>query len=75
MRKIMMLCLLWAGFGAFVNAQELSFAETEVLAKEGSAGAQLSLGGMYDRGEGISKDLNKAFYWFEKAANQGNPGG
>ncbi|GBC22475.2 kinase-like domain-containing protein [Rhizophagus irregularis DAOM 181602=DAOM 197198] len=33
---------------------------------------QLNIGCCYDYGMGIKKDLKEAFYWYEKAANNGN---
>lgn len=32
---------------------------------------QNNLGGMYYNGQGVEKDLEKAFYWCEQSANQG----
>jgi len=34
--------------------------------------AMLVLGIIYANGDGVSKDLNKSFKWFEKSANAGN---
>ena len=34
--------------------------------------AMLVLGIMYSNGDGVSRDLNKSFEWFEKSANAGN---
>ena len=33
--------------------------------------AQYYLGWFYFYGHGVKKDVNKAIYWYEKAANQG----
>lgn len=41
-------------------------------ARRGVAEAQFSLGGMYDRGEGVPQDYNQALSWFREAADQGN---
>lgn len=41
-------------------------------AERGDAKAQFSLGGMYDRGEGVGQDYNQAVSWYRKAAEQGN---
>jgi TPR repeat protein len=35
------------------------------------AGAQFNLGVRYYNGEGVAKDLEKAAYWYTKAAEQG----
>ena len=33
---------------------------------------QFEIGYCYDKGMGVKKDLKMAFYWYEKAANNGN---
>ncbi len=42
------------------------------LAKKGSDKAQLYLGLMYSRGEGVKSDKKKAYKWFELATKKGN---
>ena len=44
-------------------------------AKAGSAVAQAEMGLRYQRGEGVKQNVEKALYWFRKAAAQGNPTG
>ncbi len=41
-------------------------------ANEGDVEAQNCLGSIYRSGEGVEKDLEKALYWYEKAAKQGD---
>ncbi len=41
-------------------------------AQNGDHDAQVRLGLMYDKGEGVSQDYHEAFKWFTKAAEQGN---
>ena len=41
-------------------------------ADQGNASAQLSLGVMYDKGQGVPRDAAEAVKWFRKAADQGN---
>ena len=41
-------------------------------AEQGDADAQLSLGGMYDNGEGVPQDYVQAVKWYRLAAEQGN---
>lgn len=48
------------------------FYQTEALAEQNDADAQLSLGLMYRDGEYVPQDYHQAFIWFEKSANQGN---
>ena len=45
------------------------------LAADGNPDAQKMLGIMYDYGQGVEKDPNKALDWYIKAASQGQPGG
>ena len=52
---------------------ELSMREASNLANKGNADAQNFVGVMYSNGEGVEKNINKAFDWFVKSANQGNP--
>ncbi|MDN5863966.1 MAG: sel1 repeat family protein [Gammaproteobacteria bacterium] len=41
------------------------------LAKKGNVYAQVALGAMYARGNGVPQDTTKAIYWWHKAAAQG----
>ena len=43
-----------------------------VHAEQGNAGAQVALGVMYDRGEGVPQNYIEAATWYRKAAEQGN---
>ena len=43
-----------------------------VAAEQGYAIAQNYLGEMYDKGEGVARDLSKASEWYRKSADQGN---
>ncbi len=45
---------------------------TAELAKAGNAKAQNNLGLIFQKGEIISKDSERAFKWFKKSAEQGN---
>ena len=42
------------------------------LAEQGDIEAQFNLGAMYYAGQGVSKDIKQAAYWFTKSAEQGN---
>lgn len=50
-----------------------TFAEYLLLAEKGDANAQNKIAISYLQGNGVIKDLDRAFYWFEKAANQNHP--
>jgi TPR repeat protein len=69
MKKIMMFCLLLVGFNAGYAQEFVKMAE---LAKQGIPLAQYNLGIMCYSGEDTPIDTAKAFYWFEKAATQGD---
>jgi hypothetical protein len=47
-------------------------AQLQKQADSGNADAQFNLGSMYHKGEGLAKDVTKAFEWYQKAAAQGN---
>ena len=44
------------------------------LAEQGHADAELSLGMMYDNGQGVPQDYAEAMKWYRKAADQGGAG-
>lgn len=44
---------------------------TYELALQGDAAAQEKIGEMYHYGEGVPRDFDKAFYWYNLAAHQG----
>lgn len=54
--------------GDYVTA----FAESKPLAEHGDADAQYLLGYLYARGEGVTRDVVRAFMWFTLAARQGD---
>ncbi len=49
--------------------------EFTALAEHGDADAQVFLGKMYLKGQGVSKDAGQAFKWFKAAAEQRNAEG
>jgi len=49
--------------------------ELTPLAEQGNADAQVLLGLMYFRGQGVSKDSSLALKWYKAAAEQGNADG
>lgn len=53
-----------------IDNEEL-FDELLILAEQGDAQRQLELGDMYHGGKGVSKDNEKAVYWYIKSAEQG----
>ncbi len=46
------------------------FKETLIKAENGDLKSQFNVGLMYEKGDGIAKDLAKAFEWYERAAEK-----
>ena len=68
--RIIIFVLLMLPAGLFAQIQD--FDATKSLAEQGYASAQLNLGMMYDRGEGVPEDFKEAAKWYRLAAEQGN---
>ena len=67
--------LLFCGMTASVNAEEYNqFKLDLILAKRGDAGAQFYVASAYEEGQGVSKDLGKAFEWYSQAAKNRHSG-
>jgi len=61
------------GFVAHSNGDyATALGEWKLLAEQGDANAQTSLGFMYDEGIGVLQDYKIAIKWFRKAAKQGS---
>ena len=55
--------------------KELEVATFETIVKlaiEGNPKAQFHLGGCYFLGKYVKKNIDRAFYWFDKSAEQGD---
>ena len=66
-----------ADFPAAVEAYDqgdyaTAFGESRPVAERGDADAQYLLGFLYARGEGVRRDLVRAYLWFSLAARQGD---
>ena len=77
MRKLIYIIssVLLLAFASGANADrcwDFDFTDCKVKAEQGNAGAQVSLGLMYARGEGVPQDYEKAVEWWSRAAEQGN---
>ncbi|SUO96074.1 tetratricopeptide repeat protein [Suttonella ornithocola] len=48
-----------------------AFKWAQPAAEKGDAEAQFNLGWLYENGQGVTQDYNKACQWYEKAAAQG----
>lgn len=78
-RTILLFLLLSLGHISAVYADELGNANQRLflaqleLAKNGNTNGQYYVGEMYENGLGVQQDLNKAFEWYEKAAEKKHP--
>ena len=54
------------------NNYQQAFAIFLPLAQAGNVDAQLSVGTMYDRGQGVEQDSQEALKWYKLAADQGD---
>jgi TPR repeat protein len=67
---------VWADFETGMDAHQrgnyaTALREWRPLAEEGDAQAQLHLGLLYAKGNGVSQNYTMARQWYEKAATQG----
>ena len=53
-------------------AAEHGIEQLRKAATQGDTSAQINLGDMYAKGEGVSKDLQEAMKWYLMAAEQGH---
>ena len=61
------------GVDAYQNkSYQQAFAIFLPLAQAGNVDAQLSVGTMYDRGQGVEQDSQEALKWYQLAAGQGD---
>lgn len=52
--------------------EKIAFEWTKIIAEEGDAPSQMSLGFYYYEGEIVAQDYKQAIYWWKKAAEQGH---
>jgi hypothetical protein len=69
------LAQIHAGMSAYAaQDKRLAFATWRNVAARGNSDAQLRVGMLYERGEGVGQDMIEAYRWLKLAANQGHPG-
>jgi TPR repeat protein len=56
------------------RAADLDIPRLQVEAERGSIKEEVELGAAYFAGRGVAQDEKRAAYWYEKAANAGDPG-
>jgi TPR repeat protein len=63
-----------AGMSAYAaQDKRLAFATWRNVAARGNADAQLRVGLLYERGEGVGQDMIEAYRWLKLSANQAHP--
>lgn len=68
------LAQLHAGMNAYAaRDHRLAFATWRNVAARGNADAQLRVGLLYERGEGVAQDMIEAYRWLKLASNQDHP--
>ena len=72
MKKTLLFVLALAVIPVGVDAQAPDLEEMRALAEQGNANAQLYLGVLYARGDGVPEDDAEAARWLRLAAEQGN---
>jgi len=72
MKRTLLFMLALAVIPVGVDAQAPDLEETRVLAEQGNAVAQYTLGVMYAEGFGVPEDDVEAVGWYRLAAEQGN---
>ena len=65
-------CGLLLSFGACEATPSTPYPLTRVLAEQGNAEAQFSLGVAYDTGQGVAQDSAEAARWYRLAADHGH---
>lgn len=81
-RLLLILCMaalpvpVWSDYLGALESYNLgdyagALKEFRPMAEEGNAAAQMLLGFMYERGQGVPKDYVQAHFWFNLAARQG----
>ena len=70
-------CVLLLTFHSLLAASPLAFNEDDFKeakkgAESGDADAQLTLGIMYDLGQGVPQNFTEALKWYQRSASQGN---
>jgi len=68
----LLLAMMTMGGWAEDNKNEPYSAELVKKAETGDAIAQLRLGDLYERGDGVNQNLTEAAKWYGKSAEQGN---
>jgi TPR repeat protein len=59
-------------FSAATGGDKAALQRLRALAEGGDAEAQINMGVLYDRGQGVPKDSGEAAAWYRKAAEQGD---
>jgi uncharacterized protein len=66
--------MVFLAYPTAARASDPDIPRLEVDAQRGSIKQQVELGAAYFTGRGVPQDEKRAAYWYEKAANAGDPG-
>lgn len=64
--------MIESGEAGFTQSKKEAFKWYKLAADHGYAAAQYAVGGLYQYGEGVRKDLKEARKWYKLAADQGD---
>ena len=71
MKKILLIVFLLISVGNLAFSANEKYLRLHEAAEQGDISAQYNLGGMYRKGQGVTKDFREALTWYRKAAEQG----
>mgnify|MGYP001200176645 FL=1 len=72
MRRIALLAFILISFESYAVNEKDDFVYDLSLATQGVSVSQYNTGVNYSIGRGITKDLEKAIYWYQRASEQGH---
>lgn len=72
-KSLLMVLLASMTSGCRAGSDKALYERVNVLAQQGNAEAQYHLGMMFNNGIGVDKNPNKAFEWFQRSADGGDP--
>lgn len=55
-----------------MSEKTTEFEQIKAHAEHGNASAQVNLGWMYQKGEGVTQNYTEAMHWYKKAAENGD---
>src|ERR1017187_1417164 len=71
--KLLVVCVIVDYYPHTGHASVPDVQQLQVKAQKGFVAQQIELAEAYFTGEGVAQDAKQAAYWFQKAAEAGNP--